>query len=130
MLNKIFNLVLISILLISVEIYSQYGKINIDKYIQDAEVFDENQLEHKPTLIPFETVESAKVNKVIDSKYFQSLNGKWKFNLENTPYTFPKDFYEMKFNDEKWNEINVPSVWQMQGYDHLIYRNVPMEFTP
>ena len=130
MLNKIFNLVLISILLTSVEIYSQYGKINIDKYIQDAEVFDENQLRHLPTLIPFENIEAAIEKKEFQSKYYKTLNGKWKFNLENTPYTFPKDFYEVKFNDANWNEISVPSVWQMQGYDHLIYRNVPMEFAP
>lgn len=130
MLNKIFYLVFILILLASAEIISQYGKINIDKYIQDAEIFDENQLEHKPTLIPFETLQCAKEKKGIDSKYYQTLNGKWKFNLEDTPYIFPKDFYEVEFDDANWNEINVPSVWQMQGYDHLIYRNVPMEFAP
>jgi beta-galactosidase len=130
MLNKFPTFVLILIMLTSAKIFSQYGNINIDKYIQDAEIFDENQLEHKPTLIPFETIQSAIEKKEIDSKYFQSLNGKWKFNLENTPYTFPKDFYSIEYNDAKWNEINVPSVWQIQGYDHLIYRNVPMEFAP
>ncbi|MBK7228512.1 MAG: DUF4981 domain-containing protein [Ignavibacteriales bacterium] len=128
--NKFFYLVLILIMLLPIKMFSQYGKINIDKYIQDAEVFNENQLEHSPTLIPFETIQSAKENRITDSKYYQSLNGKWKFNLENTPYIFTKDFYEINFNDVKWNEITVPSVWQMQGYDHLIYRNVPMEFAP
>jgi beta-galactosidase len=130
MLNKIFNLVLISILLTSVEIYSQYGKINIDKYIQDAEVFEKNQLLHLPTFVPFENISAAIEKKEIQSKYYKTLNGKWKFNLENTPYTFPKDIYEVKFNDANWNEINVPSVWQVQGFDHLMYRNVPMEFAP
>ena len=65
-----------------------------------------------------------------ESQYYQSLNGEWKFKFENTPYIFPKDFYEKKFNDAQWDEITVPSVWQTQGYDHLIYRNVPMEFAP
>lgn len=110
--------------------YSQYGKIEIDKFIQDAEVFNVNQLELKPLLIPFETIQTAKEKDETESKYFQSLNGKWKFKLENTPYIFPKDFYEIKFDDAKWNEIPVPSVWQTQGYDHLMYRNIPMEFTP
>ncbi|MFZ1519481.1 MAG: glycoside hydrolase family 2 TIM barrel-domain containing protein [Ignavibacteriaceae bacterium] len=130
MLNKTFGLILVLILLTSIEIFSQYGTINIDKYIQDAEVFDENQLSHLPTLIPFENLQASIEKKEIQSKYYKTLNGKWKFNLENTPYTFPKDFYEVKFNDANWNEISVPSVWQMQGYDHLIYRNVPMEFAP
>ena len=70
--NKFFYLVLILIMLLPIKMFSQYGKINIDKYIQDAEVFNENQLEHSPTLIPFETIQSAKENRITDSKYYQS----------------------------------------------------------
>ncbi len=67
--NNFFYLVLILIMLLPIKIFSQYGKINIDKYIQDAEVFNVNQLEHKPTLIPFETIQSAKENRLTGSKY-------------------------------------------------------------
>lgn len=126
----IFKKLFILFFTISSIAYSQYGKIEIDKFIQDAEVFNVNQLELKPLLIPFETFQTAKEEDETESKYFQSLNGKWKFTLENTPYTFSKDFYEVKFDDSKWNEIAVPSVWQTQGYDHLMYRNIPMEFAP
>jgi beta-galactosidase len=130
MLNKIYSYILILIFLTTTDIVSQYGSINIDEYIQDAEVFEENQLQHLPTLIPFGNLQAAIEKKEVDSKYYQTLNGKWKFKLENTPYTFPEDFYEVNFNDSNWNNISVPSVWQMQGFDHLIYRNVPMEFAP
>ncbi len=112
------------------EIFAQYGKINIDDYIQDAKVFQENQLPLLPTLVPFKDLDEAMTKPESESGYYQTLNGKWKFSLENTPYTFPADFYSKNFDDLKWNEIPVPSVWQKEGYDHLMYRNIPMEFNP
>ncbi|MBI2420294.1 MAG: DUF4981 domain-containing protein [Ignavibacteriales bacterium] len=110
--------------------FGQYGNIDIDRYIQDATVFQENQLPHLPTLIPFSSLASAKSESEQQSENYFSLNGAWKFKLEQTPYVFPLAFYVKDFNDADWGNIRVPSVWQMQGYDHLIYRNVPMEFTP
>lgn len=130
MLNKISSYILILILLTATDILSQYGNINIDDYIQDARVFQKNQLEHSSLLIPFKDFKSARNNYETESSYYLSLNGKWKFHLENTPYTFPQNFFLSNFNDANWNEITVPSNWQMQGYDHLMYRNIPMEFYP
>ncbi|OGU28319.1 MAG: hypothetical protein A2057_06760 [Ignavibacteria bacterium GWA2_35_9] len=109
---------------------AQYGGININDYIQNSRAFEENQLPLLPTLIPFNNFQSASTKTESQSEYFLSLNGEWKFKLENTPYVFPKDFYERNFDDNKWSEIKVPSVWQVQGYDHLMYRNIPMEFSP
>ena len=40
-------------------VYAQYGEINIDEYIQNAGMFEENQLPMLPTLIPFENFEAA-----------------------------------------------------------------------
>ena len=127
--NKIKYLTLLLIVFTNGS-FAQYGQINIDDYIQNAQVFEENQLLQLPTLISFENYYAALTKVESESEYYQSLNGVWKFRIENTPYVFPIDFYEMNFDDSKWNEIKVPSVWQMQGYDHLIYRNVPMEFAP
>lgn len=127
--NKIKYLTLLLIVFTNGS-FAQYGQINIDDYIQNAQVFEENQLLQLPTLISFENYYAALEKVESESEYYQSLNGEWKFKIENTPYIFPKDFYLKNYDDTKWNEIKVPSVWQMQGYDHLIYRNVPMEFAP
>ncbi|MHA2101201.1 MAG: glycoside hydrolase family 2 TIM barrel-domain containing protein, partial [Candidatus Kariarchaeaceae archaeon] len=110
--------------------FAQYGQINIDDYIQNATVFEENQLPQLPILIPFENYLAALTRLEKESEYYQSLNGEWKFLFENTPYIFPVDFYGDNFDDSEWDEIKVPAVWQLQGHDHLMYRNVPMEFVP
>lgn len=59
----------------------------------------------------------------VNSKY-QSLNGTWKFNFVKTPEERPLTFFEEGFDVSKWDDIPVPSNWEMHGYDHPIYVNV------
>ncbi|MGE5432311.1 MAG: glycoside hydrolase family 2 TIM barrel-domain containing protein [Syntrophomonadaceae bacterium] len=118
-----------SFLLLFNNLFSQV-EIDINKYIEDPMVFSENEEEPAALLVPFENLKQASEYHVENSGYYISLNGKWKFDWKINPSLTDKNFYKTDFRDSKWNEINVPSVWQMQGYDHLVYRNVPMEFYP
>lgn len=61
-----------------------------------------------------------------------SLNGTWKFNLVAEPSLRPLNFMQPDFNTAGWDEIPVPSNWEMLGYDHPIYCNVeyPHSNTP
>lgn len=60
------------------------------------------------------------------------LNGKWKFKLFNAPEQVEGEFIVADFNDAQWDDIIVPSNWQLQGYDKPIYANVkyPFEVNP
>ena len=58
----------------------------------------------------------------------QSLNGTWKFNLVKKPSERPMDFYEPNLNDSDWKTIEVPSNWELQGFDTPIYTNVTYPF--
>ncbi len=58
----------------------------------------------------------------------QSLNGQWKFKLFDAPEQVEGEFIETQFNDSSWDEITVPSNWQLQGYDKPIYANVKYPF--
>jgi beta-galactosidase len=49
------------------------------------------------------------------------LNGKWKFNWVPKPLLKPDGFHCTDFDDTDWDEIQVPGVWQLQGYDTLYY---------
>lgn len=85
-----------------------------------------NSINREPmhnTLMPYENFEKASVAKRFDSKYFFSLNGKWKFNWVGKPDERPQDFYKTNYDVSAWKEINVPSNWQFEGYDVPIYLN-------
>lgn len=61
-----------------------------------------------------------------------NLNGIWKFHFVPEPGQRPLDFYVEGYDVSGWDDIPVPSCWEMQGYDHPIYNNVeyPHDNTP
>ncbi|MBE0537412.1 MAG: DUF4981 domain-containing protein [Phycisphaerae bacterium] len=80
------------------------------------------------TLMPYDSAEAALSCDRTASKYYQSLNGQWKFNWVKRPADRPVDFYKTDFNDRTWDTIPVPSNWQMHGYGLPIYVNVRYPF--
>ncbi len=53
--------------------------------------------------------------------YQVSLNGKWKFNWVPKPIDIPVNFYRNDFDVEKWDEIDVPGTFELQGYGTPYY---------
>ncbi len=66
------------------------------------------------------------------NKQYMTLNGTWKFNFVPEPSQRPLDFFKEGYDVSKWDEIPVPSNWEMHGYDRPIYCNVeyPHSNTP
>jgi beta-galactosidase len=62
------------------------------------------------------------------SPYYQSLNGSWKFIYTAQYANRPLDFFQTSLNDSKWNEIPVPSNWELKGYGIPIYTNIVYPF--
>lgn len=58
------------------------------------------------------------------SPFYRSLNGQWKFHWAKSPAERPVDFYKTDFDVSAWNDIPVPSNWELQGYGTPIYSNV------
>jgi beta-galactosidase len=56
------------------------------------------------------------------------LNGTWKFHFANSPFKAPVNFFEDGFDSSKWNDITVPSMWQLEGYGKPSYTNVVYPF--
>ena len=52
------------------------------------------------------------------------LNGKWDFHLAAAPQDAPVDFFLSSFDSSFWDQIDVPSNWECQGYDRPIYTNM------
>ena len=70
-------------------------------------------------MMPFDSEKDALSAK--ESNYKQSLNGKWKFYWQRGLKNQPENFQLTSFDDSHWDEINVPSVWQTQGYSVPYY---------
>jgi beta-galactosidase len=57
-----------------------------------------------------------------------SLNGEWDFSFALKPADAPNDFYKSKVSG--WKKIEVPSNWEMKGYDKPIYKSAVYPFRP
>jgi beta-galactosidase len=75
------------------------------------------------TFLSFPDPESALSKKAEFSPWYKSLNGRWKFHWSDNPSVRPADFYKPDFNIARWDDISVPSNWELQGYGIPMYYN-------
>lgn len=97
--------------------------------LENPKMFDQNKTPPHATLLPFNSVKEALKNDWTGSANYHSLNGTWKFNWVKNPADRPVDFYKTDYNAVSWNDIPVPSNWEIQGYGIPIYVNVRYEWT-
>lgn len=86
---------------------------------EDPSVFKINKEDGHAIMMPYDSENEALSGK--ESKYKQSLNGKWKFYWQRGLKNQPENFQLVSFDDSHWDEINVPSVWQTEGYSVPYY---------
>lgn len=91
-------------------------------------MFNQNKELPHSTLMPFTSVEEALNQKRNQSTYYKSLSGIWKFNWVRKPADRPVDFYKTDYDVSGWNNIPVPSNWELEGYGVPIYVNHQYEF--
>ncbi|MDL2281634.1 discoidin domain-containing protein [Parabacteroides sp. OttesenSCG-928-G06] len=95
-----------------------------------------NKEQPRATFFSFQDVESARNLLPENSTYWQSLDGMWKFNWVGNPEERPVGFYDPAFDASAWDEIKVPSSWNVIGiqkdgslkYGVPIYVNQPVIF--
>jgi beta-galactosidase len=97
---------------------------------QDPTVTGRNRLPARATILPYATPEQALAGTREASPFFRSLNGRWKFHYVDRPADRPRDFFRADFDDREWKEIDVPSNWQLRGYDKPIYLNTRYPWAP
>lgn len=120
---------IIVLLLIWISVLSAMGQ---EEYVlndfENPKVFDQNKEKAHVTLMPFENVKAALSKKRNESIYYKNLNGIWRFNWVRKPADKPVGFYQTSFDDSDWNDIKVPSNWELEGYGFPIYVNHQYEF--
>jgi beta-galactosidase len=80
------------------------------------------------TYFAYETKELALHDDMQPSKYFQSLDGNWKFNWVDKPSDRPLGFWKTDYNDSHWVNFKVPATWEVNGYGIPIYTNIRYDF--
>ena len=58
------------------------------------------------------------------NNYKISLNGTWMFNWVENADMRPTDFYKVGYNDKAWSKIEVPGMWELNGYGDPLYLNI------
>ena len=106
--------------------YQEWDDVNINSINREA----------AHTLsIPFADETAVETSAMENSPYFLSLNGTWKFRWAGTPQTAPGSFFKDDYNVSNWDDIDVPSTWQVYGvrhgknWDKPLYVNTSYPFT-
>jgi beta-galactosidase len=87
------------------------------RHYENLENLSENRQAQRSYYIPYDTLEKALAGKKETSAFYKLLNGKWKFKYFERDIDVPETI-------TSWDTIDVPSNWQLQGYDKPYYTNV------
>lgn len=106
--------------------------MNIPYYYENLHILHENTMPDRNYYIPAEKAYSTPLDARDHSDRVQFLNGTWKFRYYDSIYKLQDEFYSEGYDVSGFDDIPVPSVWQMHGYDYHQYTNVryPFAFDP
>ena len=104
----------------------------VPRYYENLSVLHENTMPARAYYIPASRRMDNLVEHREESDRMQLLNGTWKFQYFNSIYDIKDSFFEKNYDTKNFDEIQVPSVWQMAGYDTHQYTNIryPFPFDP
>ena len=89
----------------------------------DMQVNELNRLPVHTSFFPFADEAAAIKNEPRESESYLSLNGTWRFRWVENADERPAEFYLSDLDDSWWNTIQVPGMWELQGYGDPIYVN-------
>ncbi len=95
---------------------------------ENPAIFSRDQAAPHAPVVPYESVEAALGGDPASSARVMSLDGVWKFHWAEVPEKAPAGFESVGYDIRDWDEIRVPSNWQMKGFGHAKFRNIPLTF--
>lgn len=104
----------------------------VPRYYENLDVLHENTMPARAYYIPASKRMDNLVEHREKSDRIQFLNGTWKFKYFESIYDIVEEFFALGFDVSHYDNIIVPSVWQMAGYDNHQYTNIkyPFPFDP
>ena len=104
----------------------------IPHHYENLHILHENTMPDRNYYIPAGKAYSTSLDARDHSDRVQFLNGTWKFRYYDSIYNLQDEIYSEGYDVSGFDDIPVPSVWQMHGYDYHQYTNVryPFAFDP
>ena len=96
---------------------------------QDPAVNAVNRAPMHTNYFAFESEEAARQGIRENSTNYMTLNGSWKFNWVKDADARPTDFWKTGYDDGDWAVMQVPGIWELNGYGDPIYVNVQYPWT-
>jgi beta-galactosidase len=107
-------------------VYSQ--EKDISHYIENEAVISENKLDAHASFTAYTPNEDALSFDAKSTNFHQSLDGQWKFKWVRSPKDRSTTFMNPAENVDTWDNIKVPSNWEVEGFGVPIYVNHQYEF--
>lgn len=99
-------------------------------YWQDIQVTSVNREYPRSSFMTYDNRTDALTGKFEKSKYYQLLNGTWKFFFVDSYKDLPNNITDPNTSTANWYDIKVPGNWEVQGHGIAIYTNHGYEFKP
>ena len=99
-------------------------------YWKDIKVHTVNTVTPRSAFMSYDSKETALTGKYENSKYYQLLNGTWKFYFVDAYKQLPENITDPSLSTANWKDIKVPGNWEIQGFGEAIYTNHGYEFKP
>jgi len=125
--NNLIHAIALTALLLPLTVMAQNNSDNPPDW-ENQHVFGINKEAAHATFTPFQSIQQVLSDRPDESPYYKSLNGIWKFKWVRKPADRPMDFYKTSENVDDWDNIPVPSNWELQGYGVPIYVNIKYPF--
>lgn len=90
---------------------------------ENPTLFQVNKEAPHASFMLYDKKEDAVSDNISTSPFYKSLNGVWKFVYVDKYINRIKDFYKTDLDESKWNNIDVPSNWELKGFGTPIYTN-------
>ena len=104
----------------------------VPRYYEDLNILHENTMPARAYYIPASKRMDDLVENRKGSDRIQFLNGIWKFKYFESIYDVEEEFFKQGFDVSEYVDMEVPGVWQNEGYDNHQYTNIkyPFPFDP
>ncbi len=89
----------------------------------DPQVNAVNRMPMHSSYFAYENEQAALKGCKESSENFLTLNGTWKFNWVKDANQRPTTFFQPTFDDKSWTNMQVPGIWEMNGYGDAQYVN-------